>query len=895
MSEPEHDPDRPTVTWVGAPLTEPSGEFPLPPRWRPERLVGRGGQGDVWLAFDETLREPVAVKVLRPGLSPEAMERVRREVLIGRRLQHANLVRVYEFLDLGGRHAVVMEWVPGGSVADQLAHGPLPIDDVIRFAGDALAGLAHLHGGGVVHRDVKPSNLLLDADGRVRLADLGLARWFEETREMTRTDVTVGTPTYMSPEQIRGATVGPPSDLYSLGATLHHLLTGRPPFEAESEFGLATQHLQRSAPDPRQLRPDCPEWLARFVRRLLAKRPGDRYRDAAAARSALESTEVGISPALVRRALVAVATLAACGVLALTVARVWRGRPAAVTATPTGFVVTDARGRELWRRDDLPIYAQPVVADLLGRGAGNVAVARLFTGNGFPAGTENVVVFDASGREQTRLAAVPARVATLFPELAPRFVSPALSAVDLDGDGRDELFWRSLHGPWYPSVLGVWVPSYEGDALRYFANSGSLNKVQAADLDGDGVRELVAFGVNNPIGYQIVLAIVQVRVREWATESVLFASPDHVANWHVERSDRGIMAYVPLGAQEPVQLARLGADGIELEIGNRTVRLDSSGNPEGSPLFGRGGGPRSAAWNALAAACVAVEGGTAAAKAFEPLFARHPEAFAEAPMGLAARLLAARSLARAGRHGEAVAMLRRATELHPGDVDAWLRLGEQLGIVGELPAAAAALAEAMRPHASGRRPLDAVISLALLAALHGDAPLRESVIATWLANETGPDGRLLAAELRALASFCRGEFGAPALDPAPPYILLPAGAVVRAWAALERGADPAVTIRTAGPWLDDPESREPARLLVATARLRLGQARAAAEVAAQALAVLEPSARTSVEARLLLPLAHRVLADALAATGDASAAHKHAARAAALAPRCWFGGQARRP
>jgi Flp pilus assembly protein TadD len=258
-------------------------------------------------------------------------------------------------------------------------------------------------------------------------------------------------------------------------------------------------------------------------------------------------------------------------------------------------------------------------------------------------------------------------------------------------------------------------------------------------------------------------------------------------------------------------------------------------------------------------------------------------------MDLAGRLLAARSLARAGRHDEAIGVLRRTAERHPHESDVWLRLGEQLAIDGDVNAAGEALRRSAKPREVGRRPLDAVTGMGLLAALHGDGPMFESAIVTWRASETVPNRESLPDELRAVWSFCRGEFLASSLDPRPALILLPLGEVLRAWAALERGADPARVTSGADAWLDDPETREPARLLVAAARLRLGEPEPARELAAKALAVLEPHARTSLEARLLLPLAHRVLADALAAAGDSTAARGHVARAAALAPRCWFG------
>ena len=151
-----------------------SWAFELPDRWHIERFLGSGGQSEVWLAHDSLLGELVAVKVFNPALSREAMERLRQEVKLGRSLRHPNLVRVYELIEAGGRLAMAMEWLPGGSVAQKLSGGPLPIPEVLQVAEETLAALAHLHEQRIVHRDVKPSNLLLDESGHVRLADLGL-------------------------------------------------------------------------------------------------------------------------------------------------------------------------------------------------------------------------------------------------------------------------------------------------------------------------------------------------------------------------------------------------------------------------------------------------------------------------------------------------------------------------------------------------------------------------------------------------------------------------------------------------------------------------------------------------------------------------------------------------
>jgi len=233
------------------PVTRPAArgrrggwEIKLPARWRLERFLGAGGQSEVWLAHDEELDQQVAIKVFAPDLSDEALERLRREVRLGRTLQNPHLVRVYELIEDGGRLAMAMAWLPGGSLAQRLAErGPLPIAEVVQATDEALAALAYLHEQRIVHRDVKPSNLLLNLDGRVYLADLGLVRGLDEQARLTRTEMVVGTPVYMSPEQIRAGRLTPASDLYSLGVTVFQLLAGHPPFEGTSR--IATCALRR--------------------------------------------------------------------------------------------------------------------------------------------------------------------------------------------------------------------------------------------------------------------------------------------------------------------------------------------------------------------------------------------------------------------------------------------------------------------------------------------------------------------------------------------------------------------------------------------------------------------------------------------------------------------------
>ncbi|MCK5378298.1 MAG: serine/threonine protein kinase, partial [Acidobacteria bacterium] len=197
-----------------------STKFSLPERWRLERLLGAGGQAEVWLALDQELQERVAVKVLARPDRPTAVERLKREVRVGRKLRHENLVQLYELVDAGTSIAIVMEYLRGGSLSQRLGDGKLEIVEVESIAEALLEALACLHREGIVHRDVKPSNVLFDGAGVPKLADFGTLRPMDEAGDLTATNLTVGTPAYMSPEQVRGEEPAPSSDLYSLGVTL---------------------------------------------------------------------------------------------------------------------------------------------------------------------------------------------------------------------------------------------------------------------------------------------------------------------------------------------------------------------------------------------------------------------------------------------------------------------------------------------------------------------------------------------------------------------------------------------------------------------------------------------------------------------------------------------------
>ncbi|MFB9578623.1 serine/threonine-protein kinase [Streptomyces yanii] len=248
-------------------------------RYRLRDAIGRGAMGEVWRAFDETLGRPVAVKLLLPHDSdPTASSRFRLEAQTAGRLGHPNVVGVLDFGEHEDRLFLVMELVDGDSLAGLLAVcGPLPAERVARIAAQGAAGLAAAHRQGIVHRDIKPANLLLGADGTLKIGDFGIARFLDDPgAALTATGQIVGTSLYLAPERALGRTAGPASDVYSLGCVLYQLLTGRPPFQADSALAVLHQHLDSTPVPPRQLGADLPPAFESYLLGLLAKEPESR-------------------------------------------------------------------------------------------------------------------------------------------------------------------------------------------------------------------------------------------------------------------------------------------------------------------------------------------------------------------------------------------------------------------------------------------------------------------------------------------------------------------------------------------------------------------------------------------------------------------------------------------
>ncbi|WP_234429132.1 serine/threonine-protein kinase [Streptomyces sp. AV19] len=235
--------------------------------------------GEVWLGQDEVLGRQVAVKLLLGDDGEDAAaQRFRLEAQTAARLNHPQVVAVYDFGSWEGRFYLVMELVDGPSLAQQLAaRGPLSPAGVADIAAQSAAGLAAAHRQGVVHRDIKPGNLMLDRSGTVKIGDFGIARFVDETSAgLTRAGQIVGTSTYLAPERALGRVAGPASDVYALGCVLYHLLVGQPPFWADSPTSLLYLHVDTPPVPPRQHRADVPYALDAYLLRMLAKEPEAR-------------------------------------------------------------------------------------------------------------------------------------------------------------------------------------------------------------------------------------------------------------------------------------------------------------------------------------------------------------------------------------------------------------------------------------------------------------------------------------------------------------------------------------------------------------------------------------------------------------------------------------------
>ena len=249
-------------------------------RYALQELVGAGGMSSVYRAHDELLDRHVALKILHPTYREDeaAVERFRREAQAVAQLSHPNVVTVIDRGEEDGHQFIVFEYVDGDTLKEHLERsGPLPVGEAVRIAIDVGEALAYAHRNGIVHRDVKPQNVLLNGNGAAKVTDFGIARSVDVDKGVTQTGTVIGTGDYIAPEQASGQPVVPASDVYGLGCVLFELLTGSPPFSGTGFVDVAMQHIHSPVPAVRERRADVPPRLAAAVERALAKDPAGRF------------------------------------------------------------------------------------------------------------------------------------------------------------------------------------------------------------------------------------------------------------------------------------------------------------------------------------------------------------------------------------------------------------------------------------------------------------------------------------------------------------------------------------------------------------------------------------------------------------------------------------------
>jgi serine/threonine-protein kinase len=262
-------------------------------RYEVKEILGAGGMGIVYRAFDRELQEPVAIKTLRPEAlagGDVALERFKQEIRLARRIAHRNVVRTYDLGEVGGTYYLTMEYVEGTSLKQLISsRGKLPVPVTLTIGKQLCRALEVAHAEGVIHRDIKPQNMVVEPNGFLKVMDFGIARLANppKGKGLTEAGMSIGTPDYMSPEQLSGLELDARADLYAAGVVLFECVTGRVPFEAETTWALVAKHLEEEPPDPRTLNDEVPEALAAVILKAMAKQSADRFESAAAMHDAL--------------------------------------------------------------------------------------------------------------------------------------------------------------------------------------------------------------------------------------------------------------------------------------------------------------------------------------------------------------------------------------------------------------------------------------------------------------------------------------------------------------------------------------------------------------------------------------------------------------------------------
>lgn len=563
-------------------------------------LVGSGGFASVYRSFDRMLGRDVALKILhRNRTDDRTVQRFRREATIARDVESLHLVRVFDTGSWQGRPYLVLEYLPGGTLRERLRRAPLTLEEALEIADQLLVALEALHDRGLVHRDVKPSNVLFDGNGRVKLGDFGLVRWTDgELSRSLEAGAVLGTAHYASPEQIRGLPVVPASDLFSLGVLLFEALAGVLPYDSDDVLSSLLSRLTRDSPSLSSVCPSVPVWVDHFVAKLLARDPGVRYTSAREARRELASRRIRRSGRYLRRA----AGVALALVMAATAAIAWSwtgSRFARLEVVDgrfdsrpgTGMRAVDRRGRVLWEKLARDGFASRhwMLARTGAGGESSVVTFLGVEGYGDPSDFR-IVTFAPQTGDLRHTVSLGQRLTdgqrwewrglqAVTLDMPPQFVLAGLHAVDLDADGVDEIladFHHLSEWPWF-SIL--WEPVL--DRVRVVAvGAGHMTFGGAHDLDGDGTPELVFSGFNSLLGRYPAVLVHRLatgigRAPHIVGASIAPISTPGLDEWVRGRSrmlERGL-AWARLLPRGDIRYKSAHRDGVAFDSAARLIRI----------------------------------------------------------------------------------------------------------------------------------------------------------------------------------------------------------------------------------------------------------------------------------------------------------------------------------